>query len=457
MARDSESMPPLPPRNPVPPLPAGFSLPKTPPQPPTGSTAPNLLDFMVNRLERLESDLNLERERSSSAQNLLSRQEELRSEVEAHMKSISEQLRREKAERDSTENLTHAQGRIEALELRLDEMHRTWADLLKETLAKRDAAATPEAPSPLGLQDFLRDRLGEIQRALALDRERQDGLMNALQRERATYSEILQEKSDALRQEIQRERLRQEKELSEASTRQASDLKSGLDRILDLLTATPSSKDVSLAAAEEEKRQLLATLEERRAALASAASERGRAELVWESRLQEALRQISEERDKNQAHQRRILELEGDASAWKDRLEAADRHIKFSEGRLAQATAERDGVARHLIEESEKVRAQIESRKKAESDWAAQIEGLQKKSHTLAQERLNDAAAVSEMRSQISALTGQLTKILREKEELTARYSAWEAERGQLIETIQKKEEMSSLLTATFQKMLKSE
>lgn len=452
-----EPLRPEPPQKPVPPLPPDFTLSGAAPAKVVRIKDLNVIDFMADRLERLEKELALERERASGAQNLLQRQETLRTEVETHMKAIHEQLRREKAERENSEDKSHAQGRIEALELRLDEMHKTWANLLKDTLAKRDESSALRAgEASLELAPLLRDRLDDIQRGLALDRERQNGLMNALVREKAEFAEILQEKSDALRQEWHRERLRQEKELSDQSSRQAEELKSGLDRITDLLTATPASKDEALAAAELEKRSLLASLEERRNALAHAAEERGRAEASWENRLKEALREISEERDKNQALQRRILELEGDSAAWKDRLEAADRHIKFTEGRLIQAGAERDGVAKHLIEEAEKVRAQIEARKKSESEWSVEITNLQKESRVLSHERLRDTAALAEMRAQISVLTEQLTKILREKEELSARYAAWEEERRQLQEALQKKDEISSLLTATFQKMLKT-
>ena len=60
-------------------------------------------DFFQRRLESLERELAVERERAVTAQNAIQYQEKLRSEVEAHLKSLTEQLRREKAERDNEE------------------------------------------------------------------------------------------------------------------------------------------------------------------------------------------------------------------------------------------------------------------------------------------------------------------------------------------------------------------
>ena len=90
-----------------------------------------MMDFFQRRVESLESDLAAERERASAARGLLAQQEALKSEVETHLKSLTDQLRREKIEREGAEAGMHARGRIEQLDKRLDVMNATFAQLLK--------------------------------------------------------------------------------------------------------------------------------------------------------------------------------------------------------------------------------------------------------------------------------------------------------------------------------------
>ncbi|MDE2509929.1 MAG: hypothetical protein KGL74_02290, partial [Elusimicrobia bacterium] len=135
---------PKPPR-PVPPVPPRPEWVK----PPAGSVltpaVTPMMDFFQRRVEALERELTLERERAASAQNLLSQQESLRNEVDAQLKTLTDQLRREKGEREGEEARSHSRGRIEALEKRLDEMNATFAQLLKEAVARRDDAPSPSA------------------------------------------------------------------------------------------------------------------------------------------------------------------------------------------------------------------------------------------------------------------------------------------------------------------------
>ena len=78
---------PIPPR-PQPPLPPSPELIKPGP----GRLGPGLtpmMDFFQRRLESLEKELSLERERAANAQALLQQQDSLRSEVDSQLKDFS--------------------------------------------------------------------------------------------------------------------------------------------------------------------------------------------------------------------------------------------------------------------------------------------------------------------------------------------------------------------------------
>lgn len=127
---------PKPPR-PVPPAPPRPEWLKPAPAAPSSPGLSPMMDFFQRRVEALERELSLERERASAAQSLLGQQEALRAEVDSHLKALTDQIRREKAERDGDETRSHARGRIEALEKRLDEMNATFSQILKEAVAGR--------------------------------------------------------------------------------------------------------------------------------------------------------------------------------------------------------------------------------------------------------------------------------------------------------------------------------
>ncbi|MFI5347158.1 MAG: hypothetical protein ACHQ51_12365 [Elusimicrobiota bacterium] len=135
---------PKPPR-PVPPAPPRPEWLKPAAAAPGAPGVTPMMDFFQRRVEALERELTLERERAASAQSLLSQQESLRTEVDAQLKTLTDQLRREKGEREGEEARSHSRGRIEALEKRLDEMNATFAQLLKEAVARRDDAQSPSA------------------------------------------------------------------------------------------------------------------------------------------------------------------------------------------------------------------------------------------------------------------------------------------------------------------------
>ena len=152
------------PRPPQPPS----SIPPVPPPPELlRATVPHvpltpMMDFFQRRLDSLEKELTLEREKARSAQSLIQQQEGMRAEVEAQLKSLTDSLRREKAEKDTEETKAHARGRIDALERRLDETQQAFVSLLKEAIAK------PQAEMSKGQSEISKEQsaLGAGQTAL---------------------------------------------------------------------------------------------------------------------------------------------------------------------------------------------------------------------------------------------------------------------------------------------------
>ncbi|MBI5631157.1 MAG: hypothetical protein HY921_09775 [Elusimicrobia bacterium] len=159
---------PAPPRS-QPPLPPPAEL--ISPQPPYVPLTP-MMSFLERRLEALEGELAVERERAQSAQNLLKQQDAIRQEVETHLKSLTDQLRREKLERESEETKAHARGRVDALERRLDEMHQSWLSLIKESLSQREAQSQAASAAQATLAQEQAALKAEIAGAMALAKER---------------------------------------------------------------------------------------------------------------------------------------------------------------------------------------------------------------------------------------------------------------------------------------------
>lgn len=155
------------PREPVKPSPPRPEWLSPAPAAPAGPGLTPLMAFFQKRLETLERELSLERERSMAAQGLLTQQEALKSEVEANLKDLTAQLRREKSEKEGEEARVHAQGRIESLEKRLDEMNSTFAQLLKEAVGRREAdgpSATALAAELSFFRSALKDAVDGISR-----------------------------------------------------------------------------------------------------------------------------------------------------------------------------------------------------------------------------------------------------------------------------------------------------
>lgn len=267
MPLDPENQPPLPPRN-IPPAP--------PPQALLKPTIPHvpltpMMDFLQRRLEALEKELDVERERARAAQALMQQQESLRVQVEDHLKSMADNLRREKAEKEKDETNQHARGRIDALEKRLDEMHQSWVTLLRDAMSQREsthrevtgsqdtiareqaamrqemtalqgsidsvlkamsqwrAETRPIADAAPALKAFegqisqrldhmtaeFRDRVNQWERKQQLEQERHEERVQAFMRERAALMREMEERDHAIRHETLKEKLHREQMLGE--------------------------------------------------------------------------------------------------------------------------------------------------------------------------------------------------------------------------------------------------
>src|SRR5271157_5323785 len=101
--------------NPSPPAPPSKELLAANPSPPTAPSAEgaSLTDFLRRRLETMEAELAKERERARESEAQLRRQGAARGEADRELKTILEQLKAEKTQREREEEKFHAEGRIE--------------------------------------------------------------------------------------------------------------------------------------------------------------------------------------------------------------------------------------------------------------------------------------------------------------------------------------------------------
>ena len=455
------------------------------------SNAPgeSMADFFRDRMEAIEMELAKERERAHEAEHLLRQQEALRSQADKELKSILLQLKAEKTERERGEERSHAQGRIDALEKRLDEMHTAWMNLLKEALSKRDEgseqAAVQAAASSAGLRalsesltsvheqlgtvpdavsrigDTVTERLAEMDRRLSAEIRRHEELGQLWSREKAALTEAIEEQRHQIRQEYTKERMalqaRFQEQLEEFKRglerldKARTDDSSALARALELLSQTheivsrpQSAKDEQVAALQREKQDLLKSLQDRTAALRDFTLERRDVERSLGESLMDATRQLQQERAKHGPLEARIAELE-------QQLASGERREKLHEA----VVAERDRVLQSLLEttaklqESETKMAQIQ-RQEDERLREAQAAAEKERQHAAAAERRS-----ADLQAKIDTLSDHIAQILRERERNESQLGQWKDERDKFIMELQKKEELLSMLSSTFQGLLK--
>lgn len=507
------------PRRPAPPV-----IPPAPPSPELLRAAPvhvpltPMMDFLQRRLETLERELSAEKEKARSAQNLLSQQDTMRGEVETNLKALYEQIRREKSERETEEMKSHARGRIDVLEERLDEMHQTWSSLLKDAITNRDGvaketgvaqaalqreiAAITEAVTALtaqlpelrslvgqvpeaerkgfaqvadrlaGLAQGLETRLGDLDRRQSLQTEKLEGKVMDLARERAALQEAWLEQNHAIRQETVKDRILREGEVNdqvaelckrldhlasaqEKLTGSAGDVRSDVSKVLSLLNTPPRVKEQLIADLEREKSDLLKALKDRSDTLHKYMEDRKAVESTLGESLLALHARLDEENAVTTQAVRRAAVAEDHNASLTTQLEEKDRALLEMDRRWDSLASERDSLTRSLVLEVEKVRAQIDERTRSEAGWSDRLAAMQKTLEEKLTQNAQEGLAACELRSQVATLSEHLAKALKEKDAVSNRFASWEQDRLALISKLREKDAMIAMLSSSFQNMLK--
>jgi DNA repair exonuclease SbcCD ATPase subunit len=418
MAMDPQE--PTPPR-PVPPAPPRPEWIKPPALPSAAQAVTPMMEFFQRRVENLERELSLERERAASAQSLIAHQESLKNEVDQHLKALTDQLKREKIERESEESKSHSRGRVEALEKRLDEMNSTFAQLLKDAVSSRGDGG----PSAAALAAELASFRGALK----------DG-MDGVARWRGELREL-----SALVPQVQglTERLPQDEKLFEES----------VGRRLDEFSARLARSLEDWKRSQELER---AELDARVEALAR---ERGDLARVWESQS----RAQREEQFKERVA--RDVAVERQVGALAERLDALsaaqDGAAKGADGVragldrvisiLTQTPKAKDAVIEVLEAEKAEYAQMARERVEALRRFAAERreveksmgDGLLKLTSQLEDERANTRAAearVGEVLGRVDVLQARVRDMERQLGERDERLLALAAERDEIARTL---------------------
>lgn len=506
---DSENRPPVPPRL-IPPAPPPPELlrPNVPHVPLTP-----VMDFLQRRLETLEKELSVERERAIAAQGLLQQQDALRAQVEQQLKAMSDSMRREKAERDSEETKQHARGRIDVLEKRLDDMHQSWVTLLKEAVSQRESSHSavtatqdgiareqaglkqeitallgaieamgrqmaewrvetkPVADAAPSLRNFeaqvaqrldhfaaeLRDRVAAMERRQTLELEKQEERFHAVVREKASLQRELEERDHLIRQESIKEKLHREQQIGE----QFAELSRRLDdmrREAEQGRAALGKILERVTATPEARDKVIESLESEKAELVKALKDRQasldahlqqRREV--EHTLGESLLQANKEIDHLQAEAQRFHRTVSDLELGRERL--AD------ELKSARALAEQREERRRALEDERDAIAKTlmsESAKARDSHeaWAARVSELQSQLAAELEAKSREQTSNAELRAQLATLTEHLARAIQERDAAKGT-GGWEKEKADLLRRLDEKEQMITMLNATFRKFLK--
>lgn len=397
-----EPQPPVPPR-PVPPAPPRPELIAPPVRLPAATP---MMDFFQKRVEMLERELAAERERASAASNLLTQQEGLKKEVEGHLRSMTDQLRREKAERDGEEAKSHARGRVEALERRLDEMNATFAQLLKEAVSRQAPAAGPasvpvealgaelavfrrtikdvadqvarwrdemkELPSLLPevrniasripederrfedqisrrLEDFaskLQGTLSDWERRHAIELRKQDDRMQSLVQERAELAKIWESQSQGIRHEFLKERIARETAVSD----QIAELAKRLDGVDRGQREAGAGAESAREAIERIARMLAATPKAKDQIIAELEEEKAQLARSMRERHEQLRAVIEERRAIEKTMGDSLLALSGQLEAERARARAAESSAAGEKGTLEDLRGQVADLQRALAE-----------------------------------------------------------------------------------------------------------
>ncbi|MBI4423232.1 MAG: hypothetical protein HY554_05875 [Elusimicrobia bacterium] len=501
-----------------PPAPPGAATEAPAPPPaelrPGGAGETPLSEYLWRRLEGMERELQASQRQALEAHALLTQQEELKVQVESQLKLLSGQVRREKIEKEVEEEKQRAHGRVDALEKRLDEMHHTWAQLLREAIGSRQGAnedvleelrqlrgdlgavqhtvgGLPEimpqihelkAQIPAGtarweedarrLEGAVSSRLAEIERRMSQEMELQRDRVADLQRERAAIEQALQTQRQQNHQEFMKERLSLLSQFNEQSTKlqealekvlgardgegaQLKTLKGLIERAERMATEPKHAKDEILRELEEEKRELLNALKERTAQFQAFTTERRDVERSLGESLLKFQRELDEARARHVGLEGRTADLQMQVQAGEARLLAARRESETKDERFAALAAERDELARALALEAEKVRESIQKLAGTDQGWAERVEQSGRAASEERQRRLQLEGELADLRARMQTLADQLARALQEKDLVAHESTSWKQEREQLQAALRKKDDMVAMLSSTLKNLLK--
>jgi len=522
MTMDSKPIPPKPPKSlpPMPPTQAGTSAPRRRSAPP--ESGPGAL-YMRKRLLKMEKDLVAAHQRAFAAEQIFKHQQAVKTEVETYLRTVTDQLKREKAERETQEQKSHDQGRVDALERRLDEIHQSLLSVIRESLAANAAASKgPSAPSAAPVPDEfgrmlltlgseidrltkgmdawreqtqkrvdeiprtlehkqeesakelgriaagLNERIAAWERVAQIEMERQRERQEEAARERAALARTWEEQNHAVRQEHLEESLRRQAaieqrissmeqkvvEAQRANSAALDEVKESAAKISGAMSASPSGRDEIIASLEAEKNKLLDALKEKSQNMARLSQDRRASEEDLADKIMILHKKLDEERRAQDSLRTRLSDLESENSRLAIRLEAAEKSVKDKEGLYAALSAQKDELSKTLLSELAKGREQAAKSRIIQEDAERRVEEIEKRLAQAAERSLTHEMAMGQLRNQIAATSEQLTRALKEKDEVQTRYASWEREREKLMAALREKDEMLAMLNSTFRNML---
>lgn len=418
-----------PPGKPVPPQPGRPRPPAPPPAALIKKEESPLLEYMRQRMEIIERDLIKERERAASSESLIKQQEAMRSQVEDQLKKIGEQLRAEKSSRELEEDRAANKGRVEALEKRLDDMHRTWADLLKDAFQRQEdsrAALVPEVRAFTDSLSALRDdvrtlgagfkRLEEeaaVQRGLARDIE-------GLRTEIPTAGKRREEEERGLRDELKAhaERLGENlvERLSAMDRRLASELRLQQERIETMARERAALED----ALEEERTRVRHEFVKERAGLQALFNEQVAA-------LERSLSEISDRQGGAAGALERLHDLAAKVHAILSQPQKAKDHM------LQELEAEKRDLMNALKARSEELRSHAFERREVERSMGESLVDAHRQIEAERAKAESERQRAAALEQALKALEAQLELTRAEVKDRDARFAALGAERDAVL------------------------
>ncbi|MDE1977471.1 MAG: hypothetical protein KGI84_09485, partial [Elusimicrobia bacterium] len=163
---------------------------------------------------------------------------------------------------------------------------------------------------------------------------------------------------------------------------------------------------------------------------------------------------LDEERRAQDSLRTRLSDLESEKARLAISLEAAEKSVKDKEGLYAALAAQKDEMSKTLLSELAKGREQAAKSRQIQQDAERRVEDVEKRLAQAAERTLTHEMAMGQLRNQIAASSEQLTRALKEKDELQTRYAAWDREKEKLLAALREKDEMLAMLNNTFRNML---